>query len=234
MLRRACEAIVMTKQISGNHFKVPHHNPQFCFFCYRHWSGVVFGQTYAERIVTDLEERRSRSLQDVALVRREFEQYVDKHSGCDLVPLPPRLVSQALGSAHWDAGLVAEGKQFLLPVITRMEFKHQQEDPDADAASNPYNTVLNGYVSRKRDETVAFLNERDFTASVMHEGIQRRERLESNYCRMEGLPQPPAPRAEPEELQTPRTSILWPPVGQSRQSGDPETTTESEVTSYKP
>uniref|UniRef100_A0AAQ4S5X7 Uncharacterized protein n=1 Tax=Gasterosteus aculeatus aculeatus TaxID=481459 RepID=A0AAQ4S5X7_GASAC len=141
---------------------------------------VVFGQTYAERIVTDLEERRSRSLQDVALVRREFEQYVDKHSGCDLVPLPPRLVSQALGSAHWDAGLVAEGKQFLLPVITRMEFKHQQEDPDADAASNPYNTVLNGYVSRKRDETVAFLNERDFTASVMHEGIQRRERLETS------------------------------------------------------
>lgn len=214
MLRRAGEAIVMTKQISGNHLpEYPHHNPQFCFFCYRHWSGVVFGQTYAERIVTDLEERRSRSLQDVALVRREFGQYVDKHSGCDLVPLPPRLVSQALGSAHRDAGLVAEGKQFLLPVITRMEFKHQQEDPDADAASNPYNAVLKGYVSRKRDDTVAFLNERDFTASVMHEGVQRRERLESNYRRMEGLPQPPAPRGRARRTPTAKDKFSVAPSG---------------------
>uniref|UniRef100_A0A8C9XAC3 Si:ch1073-390k14.1 n=1 Tax=Sander lucioperca TaxID=283035 RepID=A0A8C9XAC3_SANLU len=34
------------------------------------WKCVVFGQTYPERIVTDLRERRSRSLQEVALVRR--------------------------------------------------------------------------------------------------------------------------------------------------------------------
>ncbi|KAA8590176.1 hypothetical protein FQN60_014110, partial [Etheostoma spectabile] len=33
---------------------------------------VVFCQTYPERIVTDLEERRSRSLQDLALVRKEY------------------------------------------------------------------------------------------------------------------------------------------------------------------
>lgn len=157
-------------------------------------SGVAFGQTYPERIVTDLEERRSQSLQDVALVRKEFGQYVDKRSGCDLVPLPPRLVSEALGSSHRDGGVSTGGKQFLLPVITRMEFKHQQEDPDADAASNPYNAVLKGYVSRKRDETIAFLNERDFTASVMHEGAQRRERMESDQRRLEGLPRGSAPR----------------------------------------
>ena len=146
---------------------------------------MVLGQTFPERIITDLEERRSQSLKDVALVRQQFPQFVDKSSGCDLIPIPPRLVSEALGTSRKDGG-----RQFLLPLITRMEFKHQLEEPDSDAASNPYNAVLKGYVSRKRDETIAFLNERDFTASVMNEGAQRRERMEKNYLKMEGLPQP--------------------------------------------
>ncbi|XP_074489244.1 deoxyribodipyrimidine photo-lyase [Sebastes fasciatus] len=189
------------------------HKPWKCPASMLRRSGVVFGQTYPERIVTDLEERRSRSLQDVALVRKEFGQYVDKRSGCDLVPLPPRLVSEALHLSHSDGGVVTEGKQFLLPVITRMEFKHQLEDPDADAASNPYNAVLKGYVSRKRDETIAFFNERDFTASVMHEGVQRRERLESDHRRLEGLPQPPAPRGRARRTPTAKDRFSIVPGG---------------------
>ncbi|XP_058501463.1 deoxyribodipyrimidine photo-lyase [Solea solea] len=169
------------------------HKPWKCPVSMLRRAGVVIGQTYPERVITDLEERRSQSLKDVAVVRKRFGQYVDKRTGCDLVPLPPRLVTEALGPSHGNGGIVAEGKQFLLPVITRMEFKHQLADPDSDAASNPYNAVLKGYVSRKRDETIAFLNERDFTASVLHEGTQRRERLESDQRRMEGLPRPPAP-----------------------------------------
>lgn len=175
--------------------------------------GVAFGQTYPERIVTDLQERRSKSLQDVALVRRQFQQYVDKRSGCDLVPLPERLVSEALGLCHRDGAVVTEGKQFLLPVITRMEFKHQIEDPDADAASNPYNAVLKGYVSRKRDETIAFLNERDFTASVMYEGAQRQERLERDYRRMEGLPPTPSPRGRARRTPTAKDKFSIVPGG---------------------
>ncbi|XP_034541283.1 deoxyribodipyrimidine photo-lyase [Notolabrus celidotus] len=185
------------------------HKPWKCPASMLRRAGLVFGQTYPERIVTDLEERRTHSLQDVALVRREFAQYVDKRSGCDLVPLPPRLVSEALGSS----GVVREGKQFLLPVITRMEFKHQQEDPDADAASNPYNAVLKGYVSRKRDETIAFLNERDFTASVMYEGVQRKERLESDNRRIEGLPRPPAPRGRARRTPTAKDRFSIVPGG---------------------
>lgn len=173
----------------------------------------MFGQTYPERIITDLEERRNQSLQDVALVRREFEQYVDKQSGCDLVPLPPRLVSEALGLSRSDGALVTQGKQFLLHVITRMEFKHQQEDPDADAASNPYNAVLKGYVSRKRDETIAFLNERDFTASVMHEVVQRKERLNSDYRRMEGLPPSTSPRGRARRTPTAKDRFSTVPGG---------------------
>lgn len=173
----------------------------------------MFGQTYPERIVADLEERRGQSLQDVALVRKQFGQYVDKRSGCDLVPLPPRLVSEALGSSQ-QGGVVATGeKQFLLPVITRMEFKHQQDDPDADAASNPYDAVLKGYVSRKRDETIAFLNERDFTASVMHEGAQRRERMESDQRRLEGLPRVPVARGRPRRTPTAKDRFSVVPGG---------------------
>lgn len=180
-----------------------------CFACL----GVVFGQTYPERIITDLEERRSRSLQDVAAVRREFGQYVDEHSGCDLIPLPPRLVSEALGSSHRDEAVVREGKQFLLPLITRMEFKYQLENPDEDAASNPYNAVLKGYVSRKRDETIAFFNERDFKASVMCEGVQRQQRLERDYRRMEELPSSPSPRGRARRTPTAKDRFSVVPSG---------------------
>ncbi|KAL0167596.1 hypothetical protein M9458_035818, partial [Cirrhinus mrigala] len=128
---------------------------------------------YPERIVVDLEERRAQSLQDVAAVRRRFRQFVDQRSGCDMVPVPARLVQEALGSM--EDVVSHEGTGFLLPVITRMEFKHQSEDPVRQ--DNPYNAVLKGYVSRKRDETVAFLNERDFTASV----IERLEKDRPQY-----------------------------------------------------
>lgn len=120
---------------------------------------------------------------------------MDKRSGCDLVPLPPRLVFEALGSPRRGGVVATGGERFLLPVITRMEFKHQQDEPDGDASSSPYSAVLKGYVSRKRDETIAFLNKTDFTASVMHEGAQRRERMERDQRRLEGLPQVSGQRA---------------------------------------
>ncbi|KAL2093757.1 hypothetical protein ACEWY4_011069 [Coilia grayii] len=153
-------------------------------------AGIVLGQTYPERVVTDLEERRTQSLRDVADVRRRFSDYVDQRSGCDLVPLPDRLVKEVLGST---GEVLRRGSHFLLPVITRMEFKHQSAEPDeAEGHGNPYSAVLKGYVSRKRDETIAFLNERDFTASVMYESTQRRERAERQQRLLDGLPAPPS------------------------------------------
>lgn len=187
------------------------HKPWKCPASMLRRAGVILGETYPERIITDLEERRSQSLKDVAQVRRQFGQYVDKTSGCDLVPLPPRLVSEALGLSNADG--VTRGKQFLLPLITRMEFKHQQEEPDLDAAANPYNAVLKGYVSRKRDETIAFLNERDFMASVMNEGAQRRERMDTNYRKMEGLPQPRQPKGRARRTPTAKDKFSIVPGG---------------------
>ncbi|KAF6735023.1 Deoxyribodipyrimidine photo-lyase [Oryzias melastigma] len=189
------------------------HKPWKCPASMLRRAKIVFGETYPERIVVDLEERRNQSLQDVASVRKEFGQFVDKRSGCDLVPLPPRLVSEALGWSKRDGEAAKEGKQFLLPVITRMEFKYQRDDPDADAASNPYNAVLKGYVSRKRDETIAFLNQQDFTASVMYEGAQRRERLERDYRRMEGLPPPPSARGRARRTPTAKDRFSIVPGG---------------------
>uniref|UniRef100_A0A1A8J898 Photolyase/cryptochrome alpha/beta domain-containing protein n=3 Tax=Nothobranchius TaxID=28779 RepID=A0A1A8J898_NOTKU len=189
------------------------HKPWKCPASMLRRAGIVFGQTYAERVITDLEERRTRSLQDVALVRREFGQYVDKRSGCDLLPLPPRLVSEALGRSHSDEAVVRGGRQFLLPLITRMEFKYQQEEPEADAASNPYNATLKGYVSRRRDETVAFLNERDFKTSVMYESAQRQGRLERDYRKIEGLPSSPSPRGRARRTPTAKDRFSIVPGG---------------------
>ncbi|XP_033823666.2 deoxyribodipyrimidine photo-lyase isoform X2 [Periophthalmus magnuspinnatus] len=186
------------------------HKPWKCPTSMLKRAGVVLGQSYPERIITDLEEHRTQSLKDVAQVRLQFKQYVDRATGCDLVPLPPRLVSEALG-IHGDVEV--RGKQFLLPLITRMEFKHQVEEPDSDAGSNPYNAVLKGYVSRKRDETIAFLNERDFTASVMNEGVQRRERMDVNYRKMEGLPQVRQPRGRARRTPTAKDKFSIVPGG---------------------
>uniref|UniRef100_A0A3B3ZQ60 Photolyase/cryptochrome alpha/beta domain-containing protein n=1 Tax=Periophthalmus magnuspinnatus TaxID=409849 RepID=A0A3B3ZQ60_9GOBI len=186
------------------------HKPWKCPTSMLKRVGVVLGQSYPERIITDLEEHRTQSLKDVAQVRLQFKQYVDRATGCDLVPLPPRLVSEALG-IHGDVEV--RGKQFLLPLITRMEFKHQVEEPDSDAGSNPYNAVLKGYVSRKRDETIAFLNERDFTASVMNEGVQRRERMDVNYRKMEGLPQVRQPRGRARRTPTAKDKFSIVPGG---------------------
>ncbi|KAK1162001.1 hypothetical protein AOXY_G18271 [Acipenser oxyrinchus oxyrinchus] len=59
---------------------------------------VDLGQNYPAQIMTDL---RAQSLQEVALVWQQFAlEYVDKQSGCDLVPVPERLVGQALGGGE--------------------------------------------------------------------------------------------------------------------------------------
>lgn len=145
---------------------------------------MVLGSSYPERIIIDLDERRAQSLRDVASVRRHFREFVRQRSGYDMVPVPARLVQEALGSM--EDVVCCEGTGFLLLVITCMEFKHHSEDPDRQ--HNPYSAVLKGYFSRKRDKTIAFLNEGDFTASVMFESAQCRERVEKDWCLLEGLP----------------------------------------------
>ena len=111
------------------------------------------GVNYPHRIITDLEGMREQSLRDVVQVRQRFPHLIDPHTGNDLVRLPTGVV---------------------IPVITRREFKYKTRNPDS--RENPHNAVLRGYRSRKRDEVVAYMNERDFMASTMKESAQRMER----------------------------------------------------------
>ena len=113
------------------------------------------GVTYPQRIITDLESARDQSVKDVVNIRMKYPTYVDKHTGNDLVPLPNGLT---------------------IPCITRKEFKYKTSNPDAK--DNPHTAVLRGYRSRKRDEAVAFANQRDFTASTINECALRKERLD--------------------------------------------------------
>ena len=114
---------------------------------------IISGVNYPQRIITDLEEAREQSLKDVVKVRQMFENLIDPRTGNDIVNLPSGIA---------------------IPVITRREFKFKTRFPDS--RENPHNAVLRGYRSRKRDELVEYLNERDFMASTMKECSARHER----------------------------------------------------------
>lgn len=163
------------------------------------------GQNYPHPIVEDLEERREQSLRDVVEVRQKHSEYVDKVYGSDMVSVSDQLLALTLGCADDDDDdddvIKSNTDQFLLPVITRKEFKYKTLQPDAKV--NPYNTVLKGYVSRKRDETIAYMNERHFTASTINEGVQMYERRERTARIMEGLPQMRDPKNK--SRRTPRS-----------------------------
>ncbi|XP_072278936.1 deoxyribodipyrimidine photo-lyase-like [Pyxicephalus adspersus] len=178
------------------------HTPWKCPPSQLRRAGVVLGQNYPHRIVEDLEERREQSLRDVVEVRQKHPEYVDKVSGSDMVAVPDHLLALTLGCSDREDDVVrSHTDRFLLPVITRKEFKYKTLQPDAK--DNPYNTVLKGYVSRKRDETIAYMNERHFTASTIHEGAQMYERRERTARIMEGLPQAMDPKNK--SRRTPRS-----------------------------
>lgn len=96
-------------------------------------------------------------MKDVVEVRQKFEGLIDPHTGNDLVQLPSGV---------------------FIPVITRKEFKYKTRNPDS--RENPHNAVLRGYRSRKRDELVEYLNQRDFMASTMKECSMRHERSQKS------------------------------------------------------
>lgn len=189
------------------------HKPWKCPPSQLRRAGIVLGQNYPHRIVVDLEERREQSLRDVVEVRQKHSEYVDKVSGSDMVSVPDQLLAFTLGCADGDDNddvIKSNTCQFLLPVITRKEFKYKTLQPDTK--DNPYNTVLKGYVSRKRDETIAYMNERHFTASTINEGAQMYERRERTARIMEGLPQMRDPKNKSRRTPTSDPFSIVPPA----------------------
>ncbi|XP_077982364.1 deoxyribodipyrimidine photo-lyase-like [Glandiceps talaboti] len=135
------------------------HTPWKCPSSQLRRAGVELGRNYPTRIIVDLEAAREQSLQDVVEIRKMCEaELVDPKTGNDLVPIP--LANSTL----------------MLPVITRREFKYKSANPDSKG--NPHSAVLKGYRSRKRDEAIAYANQREFLASTMNEYVQRQQRLQ--------------------------------------------------------
>ncbi|CAH2324541.1 Hypothetical predicted protein [Pelobates cultripes] len=163
------------------------HKPWKCPPAHLRRAGVILGENYPHRLVMDLEERREQSLKDVVEVRQKHVEYIDEFSGCDMIPIPDHLLASTLGHSGGDV-IKNQTGCFLLPVITRKEFKYKTLQPSAK--DNPYNTVLKGYVGRKRDETIAYMNERHFTASTINEVAQMYDRRERTTRLLEGLPLP--------------------------------------------
>ncbi|XP_056382165.1 deoxyribodipyrimidine photo-lyase-like [Hyla sarda] len=169
------------------------HKPWKCAPSQLRRAGVTLGENYPNRIIVDLEDRREQSLKDIVEVRKTHPEYTDEVSGSDMIPVPNHLLALTLGQPEGEDDVIeSRTGRFLLPVITRKEFKYKTLRPDSK--DNPYNTVLKGYVSRKRDETIAYMNERHFTASTIHEGAQLYERRERTARIMEDIPQPRDPK----------------------------------------
>ncbi|XP_069824581.1 deoxyribodipyrimidine photo-lyase-like [Dendropsophus ebraccatus] len=181
------------------------HKPWKCAPSQLRRAGVTLGENYPHRIIVDLEDRREQSLKDVVEVRKKHPEYTDEVSGSDMVPVPDNLLALTLGYSEGEDDVIkSQTGRFLLPVITRKEFKYKTLQPDSK--DNPYNTVLKGYVSRRRDETIAYMNERHFTASTIHEGTQLHERKERTARILEGLPQ--ATDSKKTNRRTPRSDPL--------------------------
>jgi len=117
--------------------------------------GLVIGKNYPERIIKDLDMARNGSLQDVATLRQQSPNHIDPHSGRDIIRM----------------SAPTKSKTIAVPLITRREFMYKTLYPSSN--DNPYNAVLKGYVSRKRDEEVARMQQVDFASGTVMEEMMR-------------------------------------------------------------
>ena len=62
-------------------------------------------------------------------------------------------------------------KMVVIPLITRREFMYKTLYPSAK--DNPYNAVLKGYVTRKRDEEIERMQRVDFASGTVLEEMTR-------------------------------------------------------------
>ena len=143
-------------------------------------AGVIIGENYPARILTNLEEAREGSLTDVAALRRHAlaATYIDPHTGRDILR-----ISRNVFRTGDEKNIDGDGKTSIrshrgncpnlisVPLITRREFIYRTINPLAK--DNPYNAVLRGYVTRKRDEEVARLERVDFISGTMVEEVSK-------------------------------------------------------------
>merc|ERR1719273_629331 len=122
--------------------------------------GLVIGKNYPERIIQNLDMAREGSLQEVATLRCQSPKDIDPHSGRDTIRISTKIVANSKSD-----------RMVAIPLITRREFMYKTLYPNSN--DNPYNAVLKGYVSRKRDEEVDRLNKVDFASGTVLEEMTR-------------------------------------------------------------
>jgi len=134
-------------------------------------AGVILGESYPKRILTNLEEARENSLSDISSVRRHplAASYIDPNSGTDVLRISRRFLNQLNLDDSFDEKNIKD--LITIPLITRREFLYRTRYPKAK--DNPYNAVLKGYVTRNRDEEFARLERVDFLTSTVAEEINR-------------------------------------------------------------
>jgi len=127
--------------------------------------GLVIGKNYPERIIKNLDMAREGSLQDVATLRQQSPKHIDPHSGRDVIQMPAHiLLNKATSEKN-------KSRTIPIPLITRREFMYKTLYPSSN--DNPYNAVLKGYVSRKRDEEVERMQRVDFASGTVMEEMIR-------------------------------------------------------------
>ena len=141
-------------------------------------AGVAIGNHYPCRIIENLEDARQGSLADVATLRRHplASPYIDPHSGRDLIKISKDLLKIDDNKKETDNTKTrnkgtANTSILTIPLITRREFIYRTINPSAK--DNPYNAVLRGYVTRKRDDEVARLQRVDFLSGAMVEEVSK-------------------------------------------------------------
>jgi len=141
-------------------------------------AGVAIGNHYPCRIIENLEDARQGSLADVATLRRHplASPYIDPHSGRDLIKISKDLLKIDDNKRRTDNTKTrtkgtANTSILTIPLITRREFIYRTINPSAK--DNPYNAVLRGYVTRKRDDEIARLQRVDFLSGAMVEEVSK-------------------------------------------------------------
>ena len=141
---------------------------------------MVIGENYPQRIITNLEQARDGSLSDVSTLRRHplSASYIDPHSGRDILRISRNvLVRDVNNDQEEDTGTRSKtgnsnnNGMVVIPLITRREFIYRTLHPNAK--DNPYNAVLKGYVTRKRDEEIERLQRVDFISGAITEEVNR-------------------------------------------------------------
>ena len=94
------------------------------------------------------------------MIENNITMYIFFNLGRDTIRISTKIVANSKSD-----------RMVAIPLITRREFMYKTLYPNSN--DNPYNAVLKGYVSRKRDEEVDRLNKVDFASGTVLEEMTR-------------------------------------------------------------